>query len=256
MCLCDVCVLLQGFILDGFPKTYEQAKELFAREPFAAFLPSHVRVCIYGCEVIFLQLMKMGRRRRRRGEMMYPHSTTGPSCQVSIEMHPYSCVLQLMGVWSMVGVSQPVAAEVVVSLDADDGFLKERVMNLPESVVAGTHYTQHGRRVRNTCCTHTTFEVVDAGTQRHTGQQRCGSQRITLASAEYLAKLAKFRTLNEEDVTVLNYFDELEVHPEHFGRVQGESVTPCQLQFDMHFYQVFLLFKISLGTLATTWRTL
>ena len=75
----------------------------------------------------------------------------------------------------MVGVAQPVAAEVVVSLDADDGFLKERVMNLPERVVAGTHYTQHGRRVRNTCCTHTTLEVVDAGTQRHTGQQRYSS---------------------------------------------------------------------------------
>lgn len=59
--------------------------------------------------------------------------------------------------------------------------------------------------------------------------KRYSGQRATLASAEYLAKLAKFRMLNEEDVTVLNYFDELEVHPEHFGRVQGESVIPCQL---------------------------
>lgn len=44
-------------------------------------------------------------------------------------------------------VAQLVGAEVVVSLDADDGFLKERVMNLPESAVAGTHYTQHGRHM-------------------------------------------------------------------------------------------------------------
>lgn len=51
----------------------------------------------------------------------------------------------------VVCVAQLVAAEVVVSLDAGDGFLKERVMNLPESVVAGTHYTQHGRQVTQTC---------------------------------------------------------------------------------------------------------
>ena len=37
-----------------------------------------------------------------------------------------------------------VFAEVVVSLDAPDEFLKTRVMNLPESVVAGTHNTEEG----------------------------------------------------------------------------------------------------------------
>ena len=36
--------------------------------------------------------------------------------------------------------------EVVVSLDATDEFLKERVMNLPESVVAGTHNTEEGTK--------------------------------------------------------------------------------------------------------------
>ena len=34
--------------------------------------------------------------------------------------------------------------EVVVSLDAGDDFLKQRVMNLPESEVAGTHNTEEG----------------------------------------------------------------------------------------------------------------
>ena len=34
--------------------------------------------------------------------------------------------------------------DVVVSLDATDDFLKARVMNLPESVVAGTHNTEEG----------------------------------------------------------------------------------------------------------------
>ena len=33
----------------------------------------------------------------------------------------------------------------VVSLEAPDEFLKNRVMNLPESVVAGTHNTEEGK---------------------------------------------------------------------------------------------------------------
>lgn len=37
-----------------------------------------------------------------------------------------------------------IVTEVVVSLDAPDEFLKNRVMNLPESVVAGTHNTEEG----------------------------------------------------------------------------------------------------------------
>lgn len=65
----------------------------------------------------------------------------------------------------------------VVSLDAADDFLKNRVMNLPEAVVAGTHNTEEG----------------------------------------VLRRLAEFRAVNTEDETVLNYFDELEVHPEHIG---------------------------------------
>lgn len=34
--------------------------------------------------------------------------------------------------------------EVVISLDASDEFLKQRVMNLPQSVVEGTHNTEEG----------------------------------------------------------------------------------------------------------------
>ena len=33
----------------------------------------------------------------------------------------------------------------MVSLEAPDEFLKNRVMNLPESVVAGTHNTEEGK---------------------------------------------------------------------------------------------------------------
>ncbi|XP_065762387.1 adenylate kinase 7 isoform X5 [Muntiacus reevesi] len=66
-------------------------------------------------------------------------------------------------------------AEFVCSLDASDEFLKERVLNLPESVVTGTHYSQD----------------------------------------RFLRALSNYRDVNTEDETVLNYFDELEIHPIH-----------------------------------------
>ncbi|KAK2492365.1 hypothetical protein MC885_005349 [Smutsia gigantea] len=63
--------------------------------------------------------------------------------------------------------------EFVCSLDASDDFLKERVMNLPENIVAGTHYSQD----------------------------------------RFLQALSNYRDINTEDETVFNYFDELEIHP-------------------------------------------
>ncbi|KAM9645074.1 adenylate kinase 7 isoform 2-T2 [Trichechus inunguis] len=63
----------------------------------------------------------------------------------------------------------------VCALDASDEFLKERVMNLPESLVAGTHYTQD----------------------------------------RFLRALSNYRDINTDDETVFNYFDELEIHPIH-----------------------------------------
>ncbi|XP_065728123.1 adenylate kinase 7 isoform X4 [Phocoena phocoena] len=73
-------------------------------------------------------------------------------------------------------------AEFVCSLDASDEFLKERVMNLPESIVAGTHYSQ----------------------------------------GQFLRALSNYRDINTEDETVLNYFDELEIYPIHIdvGRLE------------------------------------
>ena len=68
--------------------------------------------------------------------------------------------------------------ELIVSLDASDDFLRQRVMNLPESVVVGTHNTEDG----------------------------------------LMRRLAEYRAVNTDDDTVLNYFDELELHPEHIGQ--------------------------------------
>jgi len=61
----------------------------------------------------------------------------------------------------------------VISLEATDEFIKERVMNLPERDVAGTQNSEEA----------------------------------------LLRRLEDFRTNNTDETTVLNFFDELEVHP-------------------------------------------
>ncbi|NXX86178.1 KAD7 kinase, partial [Urocolius indicus] len=66
-----------------------------------------------------------------------------------------------------------VFTEFVISLTASDEFLKNRIRSLPERAVAGTHYTEE----------------------------------------QFLQSLTLFRELNTDDKTVLNYFDELEIHP-------------------------------------------
>ncbi|XP_051477206.1 adenylate kinase 7 [Apus apus] len=104
----------QGYILDGFPETYEQAQDLFHSE---------------------------SEDEEAGGKI--------PKCDTLI------------------------TPEFVISLTASDEFLINRIINLPESVVAGTHYTQD----------------------------------------RFLQSLNLFRELNTDDKTVLNYFDELEIHP-------------------------------------------
>lgn len=68
--------------------------------------------------------------------------------------------------------------EVVVSLEAPDEFLRARIMNLPEKVVAGSHNTEEGLTRR----------------------------------------LTEYKAVNGEDDTVLNYYDELEIHPSRLGK--------------------------------------
>ncbi|NXS06285.1 KAD7 kinase, partial [Neodrepanis coruscans] len=107
----------QGYVLDGFPETYEQATELFKDDD----------------------------------EEEEEIKSKTPKCHKII------------------------TPEFVFSLTAPDEFLINRIINLPEAVVAGTHYTQD----------------------------------------RFLPSLKHFRDLNADDTTVLNYFDELEIHP-HF----------------------------------------
>ncbi|XP_009946004.1 PREDICTED: adenylate kinase 7, partial [Leptosomus discolor] len=106
----------QGYVLDGFPETYDQAKGLFDFESED------------GEEI--------------KGKI--------PKCD------------------------ELITPEFVISLTASDEFLINRIINLPERIVAGTHYTQD----------------------------------------RFLQSLNLFRELNTDDKTVLNYFDELEIHPQ------------------------------------------
>ncbi|XP_004584364.2 adenylate kinase 7 [Ochotona princeps] len=108
----------QGYILDGFPKTYDQAKDLFSQEDEEE--EEEIRGKIFPFDKLIIP-------------------------------------------------------EFVCALDASDDFLKERVMNLPESIVAGTHYSQD----------------------------------------RFLRALSNYRDINTEDETVFNYFDEIEIHPIH-----------------------------------------
>ncbi|XP_067411273.1 adenylate kinase 7 [Emydura macquarii macquarii] len=116
----------QGYVLDGFPKTYDQAKDLFNLEDDEEEEETRSKMPRY---------------------------------------------------------DKLITPEYVISLNASDEFLKNRVMNLPESVVAGTHYTQD----------------------------------------RFLRNLSLFRELNTEDETVLNYFDELEIHPQFIDVAKFED---------------------------------
>ncbi|XP_035269685.1 adenylate kinase 7 isoform X1 [Anguilla anguilla] len=116
----------QGFVLDGFPKTYDQAKELFSADEDE---PEDTR-------------------------------SRGP---------PFN---------------RKIIPEYILSLNATDEFLKTRVLNLPEIAVEGTHYTQD----------------------------------------QFPRKLASFRESNVEDETVLNYFDELEIHLEHIDITSSDDL--------------------------------
>ncbi|XP_067847164.1 adenylate kinase 7 [Heptranchias perlo] len=116
----------QGFVLDGFPKTYSQTKDLFTAEE-------------------------------------------DEEEESSISKLPR--------------FDKTIIPDYIFSLEASDEFLKNRILHLPESVVVGTHYTQD----------------------------------------RFLNYLAQYRELNAEDETLLNYFDEIEIHPVHIDVSQDND---------------------------------
>uniref|UniRef100_A0A3P8SAT1 Adenylate kinase 7a n=1 Tax=Amphiprion percula TaxID=161767 RepID=A0A3P8SAT1_AMPPE len=110
----------QGFVLDGFPKTYEQAKLIFS------------------------------------GELIYEDLES----QDPMSKRPH-----------------------VLALNASDYFLTKRVQGLPESVAEQLRYTND----------------------------------------EFVPRLTRYRQLSGAEETLLDYFDQLEIHPEHIGTVSTDD---------------------------------
>ncbi|XP_056261606.1 adenylate kinase 7-like isoform X1 [Seriola aureovittata] len=106
----------QGFVLDGFPKTYEQAKMIFIDE-----------------------------------------DTENQDTMVKTPVY-----------------NTKITPEHVIALEASDDFLTKRVQGLPERVAEKTRCTQD----------------------------------------EFLPRLMRYRQLSTAEETLLDYFDELEIHPE------------------------------------------
>ncbi|PAA65553.1 hypothetical protein BOX15_Mlig018534g2 [Macrostomum lignano] len=121
----------QGFILDGFPKTKQQAEDLFAPDEDD----------------------------EEEGE-----DGGGP-------------------------FNKRLMPDQLFVLEAGDDFLKRRVMQLPEAVVAGTHNTEEG----------------------------------------LLRRLSEYRAINTEDDSVVMYFDEKEIHPDVFDVSKDDSTMHAAL---------------------------
>ena len=97
--------LLQGFVVDGFPKTYTQAKQLFDLEEMEEPEQEGATAVTYN-------------------QLIMPGKDLGQEILTNL--------IYILFI------------EVVISLTATDDFLKQRVINLPESVVSGTHNNEEG----------------------------------------------------------------------------------------------------------------
>ncbi|KAI9097017.1 hypothetical protein DFS34DRAFT_650383 [Phlyctochytrium arcticum] len=120
----------QGYVLDGFPATTEEARELY----------------------------RVGDD-EDKDESKIPH------------------------------IDETIGPDHVLSLDISDDAIKERIMALPESAVAGTKNSE------------------DALTHR----------------------LEEYRTQNTEETTVLNFFDELEIHPLIISVEANDAATVMEI---------------------------
>ncbi|XP_053976418.1 adenylate kinase 7-like [Hylaeus volcanicus] len=113
----------QGYVLDGYPKTLEQAATLFAGENLNEL--------------------------EEEDEGMDEEGTDAGD------------------------VGHTIMPELVVSLEASDEFLKERIIQRPEREIQGTHYTEE----------------------------------------HMLRRLKEYRSRNTDENTPLQFFDEIEIHP-------------------------------------------
>ncbi|CAG9766554.1 unnamed protein product [Ceutorhynchus assimilis] len=150
-----------GFVLDGFPKTIQQAKELFGQ---AAEVPKELKGTVKG--------------RKDAGE-----ADEGEG---------------MIQVGDMIGnANASIIPDFVVSLQADDDFLLQRIMMLPERSIQGTNHDE----------------------------------------SNMIRRLLEFRNSNTADNTVLNFFDEAEIHPIVIDITEeGSTELECILNY---LYNIF-----------------
>lgn len=79
-------------------------------------------------------------------------------------------------------------ADHIISLDAPDEVLKKRAQALPERV----------------------------------------AEKMRCTEAEYIPRLERFRNAMAAEESVLDYFDELEIHPKHIGTVTDAAARIVQ----------------------------
>ncbi|XP_056632232.1 adenylate kinase 7-like [Diorhabda sublineata] len=128
----------RGYVLDGYPKAFDQARELFG------------------------QVAEMDQ------------SEAAPKVPLGIGAGEGGEPGEDQQVGDLIGnASINIMPDYVVSLEATDEFLCERVMKLPQKMIEGTHYDE--------------FNM--------------------------LRRLAEFNEYNSQDNTVLTFFDEAEIHP-------------------------------------------
>ncbi|XP_023023117.2 adenylate kinase 7 [Leptinotarsa decemlineata] len=140
----------RGYVLDGFPKTIEQAKEIFGQAA-------------------------EGGNQEEGGKIGVEVPGEGGAGEDGTEAKQ---------VGSLIGnASDKIIPDYVISLEATDEFLCERVMKLPQRLIQGTHYDE----------------------------------------VNMLRRLAEFRENNNEEKSVLNFFDEVGIHPYLVSLVDEET---------------------------------
>ncbi|XP_072376656.1 adenylate kinase 7-like [Diabrotica undecimpunctata] len=151
----------RGYVLDGYPKTFEQAKELFGQVADS----------------------------RRREEI--PKVIAGEG--------------GIPGEGEQLGhalgnANEQIMPNYVISLEASDEFLCERVMKLPQKLIRGTHYDEVGM----------------------------------------LKRLAAFREYDSREYTVLTFFDEANIHPILIKIYDEDTDEPLSLDSIFDFvYKIF-----------------
>ncbi|CAH1164273.1 unnamed protein product [Phaedon cochleariae] len=137
----------RGYVLDGYPKTIQQAKELYGQVAEASKVEEGG---------------KLGIELPGEGAIGEDQKQVG----------------NLVG-----NANEGIMPNFVVSLEADDDFLCERVMRLPQRLIQGTHYDE----------------------------------------VNMLRRLGEFRSNNTDASTVLNFFDEAGIHPILIGLLDEDT---------------------------------